>query len=71
MSTTIHLSLKVDTSKDAPLLALQVARALSHYASLLVAEAIGGEVVSGRDKLEFGTTRMRVRVEVDDYTAKE
>lgn len=56
---------------DSKLLSLQVARALSGYAALLVEEALGGEVVTDKTKLQFGEVKMKVSVETRDYESQE
>jgi hypothetical protein len=71
MSTKIHLTVTIDTANNAPLLALQVARALAGYSALLVEEAMGGAVISDQRALDFGRVKMKVDVEKKDYEPQD
>lgn len=61
MKCLVHLTVKV--SDDTQPLALQVAQALTHYAALLVGEAMGGPVISSQSKLEFGRVQLAIDIE--------
>ncbi len=71
MSTTLHLALRVDDAATAPPLVTQIARALTAYAAALIDESMGGPVISGENKLEYGAIKMRIRIEKEDYEPQE
>lgn len=70
MSTKIRLTIDVDPNARAPL-ALQVARALSGYAALLIEEAMDGPVITDQAKLDFGKVKMKVEIEKKDYESQD